>query len=239
MHRDKILVVPDLHGNLHHLKWVVETFPAHFYVFLGDLIDRGPESASVVQKVRALVDFDRAELCLGNHEDLAIRGILDGQNEVFYVWIANGGLATLRSYGLQQLRDFRGTELEEDLQWIREHALPYVMHHHALIAHAARPRLGHTPDGDLMVIGDHHIWDRPTLHDLQPLPAGAYDSVHGHTPFAHPIVLNNDAYFLDLGGFHSDRFVVLELPSRTLHAYHQDMQVQHMTAGELMEDSHA
>lgn len=239
MHRDKILVVPDLHGNLHHLKWVVETFPEHHYVFLGDLIDRGPESANVVQKVRALVDFRRAELCMGNHEDLAIKGILDGSTEVFYIWIANGGLSTLRSYGLQRERDFRGTELEDDLQWIRENALDYTVHHHALIAHAARPRFGDTPEGKNQVVGDHHIWDRPTMHELYSLPDNVFYSVHGHTPFSHPILLEDDAYFLDLGGFHSDRFVVMELPSREIHAYHRDMQVQRMTARELMEDRYA
>ncbi|WP_051964586.1 metallophosphoesterase [Deinococcus misasensis] len=239
MHTDKILVVPDLHGNLHHLKWVVETFPEHHYVFIGDLFDRGRESASVVQKVRALVDFRRAELCMGNHEDLAIRGVLDGITEVFYVWIANGGLATLRSYGLQHERDFRDTELEDDLLWIRENAKPYVVHHHTLISHAAPPKLAITPEDKHTVMGDHHIWDRPTVHEMQPLPEGVLFSAHGHTPFDRPVLLDDTHYFLDLGGYHSNRFVVLELPSRTLYAYHGDTTLDRLTARALLEDTHA
>ncbi len=37
-------------------------------VFLGDLIDRGPDSPAVLQKVMALVEGGWAQLILGNHE---------------------------------------------------------------------------------------------------------------------------------------------------------------------------
>ncbi len=68
-------------------------------VYLGDYIDRGPDSRGVVDLLidEPLADFESVHL-LGNHEAF-LRRFLDGE-DVAAVWMMNGGGATLRSYGL-------------------------------------------------------------------------------------------------------------------------------------------
>jgi serine/threonine protein phosphatase 1 len=68
-------------------------------VYLGDYVDRGPDSRGVVELLigEPLADFESVHL-LGNHE-LFMRRFLDGEDDTS-VWMMNGGPATLRSYGL-------------------------------------------------------------------------------------------------------------------------------------------
>ncbi len=68
-------------------------------VYLGDYIDRGPDSSGVIAMLigEPLADFESVHL-LGNHEAF-MRGFLDGE-DVAAVWMMNGGSETLRSYGL-------------------------------------------------------------------------------------------------------------------------------------------
>jgi hypothetical protein len=74
-------IIPDIHGQhgtllaaLSGLGWRrsglgwTHPEPDRRLLFLGDLIDRGPENAAVIRTVRSLIDEDRADLILGNHE---------------------------------------------------------------------------------------------------------------------------------------------------------------------------
>jgi len=78
-------VIPDIHGHAEKLDallsrlgwargaagWQGET-PDSELVFLGDLIDRGPENARTISIVRDLVDSGKAHIVMGNHELNAI-----------------------------------------------------------------------------------------------------------------------------------------------------------------------
>lgn len=68
-------------------------------VYLGDYVDRGPDSRGVIDLLigEPLADFETIHI-LGNHEAL-MRGFLDGE-DVASVWMMNGGTETMRSYGL-------------------------------------------------------------------------------------------------------------------------------------------
>ena len=74
-------IIPDIHGQhetllsaLGGLGWRrsgtgwTHPEPDRRVLFLGDLIDRGPENAAVIRTVRSLMDEGRADLILGNHE---------------------------------------------------------------------------------------------------------------------------------------------------------------------------
>jgi serine/threonine protein phosphatase 1 len=71
-------------------------------VYLGDYIDRGPDSRGVLDLLigEPLTGFESIHL-LGNHETF-MRDFLDGE-DVAAVWMMNGGVETLRSYGLDPL----------------------------------------------------------------------------------------------------------------------------------------
>lgn len=52
-------------------------------MFLGDLVDRGPDSPAVLELVMRLVSHGRAQCILGNHEMNLLRGELKDGNEWF------------------------------------------------------------------------------------------------------------------------------------------------------------
>jgi serine/threonine protein phosphatase 1 len=73
-------------------------------VFIGDYIDRGPDSAGVIAMVRARADADPENvICLmGNHEALLVEALRTGDEAN---WLHNGGDATLESYGVVAARE--------------------------------------------------------------------------------------------------------------------------------------
>lgn len=73
-------------------------------VFLGDLIDRGPDSRAVVDRVATGAIPGFRTICLaGNHEEVMIR-LLDGEEGLFGRWLGFGGAECVTSYGLDPLR---------------------------------------------------------------------------------------------------------------------------------------
>jgi len=67
-------------------------------ILLGDLVDRGPDSASVVERAMAIgAPFDRARLLIGNHEE-AFLAAFNGDIQRLRYFMRIGGDATIRSY---------------------------------------------------------------------------------------------------------------------------------------------
>jgi serine/threonine protein phosphatase 1 len=170
--------IGDIHGCLNKLKALVARcrFDAKDegaqFVFLGDLIDRGPDSRGVVEY---LIDFQNSRpgdvTCLcGNHEDMALNAI-DDPGEIAQWVVYNGGDKALHSYGVTS-----PSQLPSDhVAWLR--ALP--THHNdgrRFFVHA-----GVDPSRPL---------DRQDRHDLlwmrEPFLSDPRDHgrfiVHGHTP---------------------------------------------------------
>lgn len=100
----RTFVVGDIHGDYVHLQSLFAKLPAldrdDTVVFLGDYVDRGPQSAQVVEFVRSgLARRTPAKVVAlrGSHEDAWLRVRRHGWVE-FVLPIANGCLATLRSF---------------------------------------------------------------------------------------------------------------------------------------------
>ena len=97
--------VGDLHGRDDLLqKILAETRAdrldnAADLVFLGDMIDRGPESANVITQLHRLSISGRAICLLGNHERMML-DFLDDPDKKGDLWFHNGGVETLASFGL-------------------------------------------------------------------------------------------------------------------------------------------
>jgi serine/threonine protein phosphatase 1 len=112
----------DIHGCLDKLEGLVAQCRADAkdeapqFVFLGDYIDRGPNSRGVLEYV---IDLQRRQpgrvICLtGNHEDLALNAI-DDPREIDQWVVYNGGDKALASYGVT-----RPSELPADhVAWLR------------------------------------------------------------------------------------------------------------------------
>jgi len=98
-------VIGDIHGCVDELRRLVEALPLRSgdsLIFLGDYIDRGPDSAGVVAYLIALqseLRKVRFVFLKGNHEDmfLSYLGLAGQHGDMFLI---NGGKATLASYGL-------------------------------------------------------------------------------------------------------------------------------------------
>jgi hypothetical protein len=67
-------------------------------VFLGDLIDRGPDSKGVVERVKGLVESGEAFAVAGNHESFALDHYVKGNSHAYDMWLYNGGTKALLSY---------------------------------------------------------------------------------------------------------------------------------------------
>ena len=95
-------VIGDVHGCPAELAALVEALPLEredTLVFLGDYIDRGPDSRGVVDFLAGLGRERKTVFLRGNHEDmmLSFMGLSGRHGDAF---LMNGGLETLASYGV-------------------------------------------------------------------------------------------------------------------------------------------
>jgi serine/threonine protein phosphatase 1 len=112
--------VGDIHGRLDLLNQVIGFIEAdiaaqppmrNFVVFLGDLIDRGPESAGVIERLRTYAPENATVVFLaGNHEEILLR-ILAGDSGIVASWLKFGGAECAESYGLDPAALKRTDEL--------------------------------------------------------------------------------------------------------------------------------
>jgi bis(5'-nucleosyl)-tetraphosphatase (symmetrical) len=61
--------IGDLQGCLDQFEALAKRLPdAHRFIFVGDLVNRGPQSLATLRRVKQLSDADRALTLLGNHD---------------------------------------------------------------------------------------------------------------------------------------------------------------------------
>ncbi|HEY9697089.1 MAG TPA: metallophosphoesterase [Trichocoleus sp.] len=107
------IFVGDVHGHYDGLLKLLEAVApgtGDQVYFVGDLIDRGPKSAQVIQLVR-----ESGYPCvLGNHEQLLLEAFPDSKVSQYALqaWLQSGGYTTVSSYADPEL-------LIENLNWLR------------------------------------------------------------------------------------------------------------------------
>ena len=72
---ERLRVVPDVHGDVGALSPVLDSSADAFVLFLGDLVDRGPDSGATLELALDWVDAGRAAILLGNHEWKLLRAV--------------------------------------------------------------------------------------------------------------------------------------------------------------------
>ena len=186
---ERLLAIGDIHGYLDKLTRLLEiVLPTERdrVVFLGDYIDRGPDSCGVIKKLMEFGhEHPNAVFLRGNHEQLLLDAVDSSGPEDYLLFLQNGGDVTLESYG-GELSNIP----PEHIEFIRNTKL--CSQHHAetmdpdsgkrypqefVFAHAGvRPKvaLDEQTKGDL-------LWIRGQfLHSEYPM--GETIIVHGHTP---------------------------------------------------------
>ncbi len=179
----RLFAVGDIHGCSAALKTLLERMnpgPADTVVTLGDIVDRGPDTAGVVRQLLRLREQTNLVHLLGNHEEMLLQ-VAEGALSL-EAWTCHGGEATLESYGVDHPAQIPATHLD----FLREAKTTHEQGGH-LFAHACYlPHwpLAYTPRDVL-------LWQSADPADLKPHTSGQ-PVILGHTP-------QPDGDILDLG----------------------------------------
>jgi serine/threonine protein phosphatase 1 len=113
----RVYAIGDVHGCLDELNRVLEAIDQDVgshrgkseLVFLGDLVDRGPQSAEVIERILGGgLPTDSSAVIMGNHEQ-AMLECYRGGVATYGSWLQFGGVQTLESYGLGREEIFAPT----------------------------------------------------------------------------------------------------------------------------------
>jgi len=216
-------VVGDVHGRLDLLDELLARIHADLdqrpsrktmLVFVGDLIDRGPDSAHVVERLRTYRHPGvRTAFILGNHEEVLLR-ILAGEAELIDDWRRFGGAQCLESYGVD-VGELIGRDDDAQLEIVRE-AIPKA---HAeflgsfvdtcrfgdyLFVHAGiRPGV----ELEQQLQSDLRWIRQPFLHDRRD---HGFVVVHGHT-ISSEVEERPNRIGIDTGAYHSGVLTALAI----------------------------
>jgi serine/threonine protein phosphatase 1 len=156
----RTFAIGDIHGDLAALQTLFarlpQLVPGDTLVFLGDYVDRGPNSAGVVAWLRELAESTAAKVVFlrGNHEDAWLQIVEQGWPE-FILPRGNGCLECLRSFRGDPMphEDESPDAVELDVRcagrffpaevvaWMRE--MPFFYEdEHAIYVHAGIKRAG-------------------------------------------------------------------------------------------------
>ena len=199
-----IYAIGDVHGRRDLLQTIVRKIAVDaitsgsteppLLLFLGDYIDRGPESAGVVSYILALRGQSGFEVrCLkGNHEQTLMTFCVD--SAIGPTWIEHGGGATLASYGVvspskrTDMAAWEATRLafseampEDHWLFYRDLELSVTIGDYFFVHAGVRPgiALADQSEQDL-------LWSRGEfLAEKKPFEKII---VHGHTPVEAPIL---------------------------------------------------
>lgn len=165
----RVYAIGDIHGRDDLLARLVDRIDADdaargpadtSIILLGDLIDRGPQSAAVVERVcRMAEDRPGLRLLSANHEEVFLKA-LSGSIDALRFFCRIGGEETIWSYGITQTvyRDMTFEELLPALQAV-------VPDHHVALLEAAE---------DWVQVGDYvfvHAGIRPGVNLADQRPA--------------------------------------------------------------------
>jgi serine/threonine protein phosphatase 1 len=235
-------IIPDIHGCNKTLRalfefYIVPTKDDDLY-FLGDYIDRGPDSKGVIDFIRSLqAQGFNVHLLKGNHEESCVKSCLEEKelktnflgfrqrNRSKSAWKRYGGKETMESFGVSDLNDFP----DEYIDWMDQAPTHILLDKYALV-HAGLDYSLDNPFEDEYSM----LW----LRDFDPRPEkiGGRILIHGHVSlhldeifimrdkpqhFGH-IDLDNGVYMAGRQGY--GNLVALELNSMEIYSqYNIDM----------------
>lgn len=206
--------IGDVHGRADLLDRLLGRLgaeaPEHPVVFVGDYIDRGEDSARVIETLRAFETGRDDVVCLlGNHEEMCLR-FLDAPEEEQGRWMRFGGLQTLASYGVADIagraaagemaaiRDDLAERMgEATITWLRARPLWWQSGNVAVVHAAADPRRPLE-----MHTGQSLVWGHPDFGRV-PRADGVW-IVHGHTIVDAPVA-EGGRISLDTGAYATGR----------------------------------
>lgn len=217
----RIYAIGDIHGRLDLLDQLLQMIildssvksAAHTQlIFLGDYIDRGPDSAMVIDRLIRGLPGQFQHICLrGNHEDMLLRSASNAAD--LSMWLRNGGRETLESYGIDMERGENRADAsllsrhlseaipEPHWRFLRELRTNISIGDYFFVHAGVRPEiaLDHQNPQDCFWIREEFLQYRKAFEKI---------IVHGHTPVPEPEILHN-RIAIDTGAFFSGRLTAL------------------------------
>jgi len=170
----RTFVIADIHGCSKSLKALIEEqlkpTSEDQFIFLGDYIDRGPDSRAVINYLIYIKEnFKNSVFLRGNHEQM----FLDAQDSISAHdrWITNGGREVMISYGLKT-HDHVPYHVREFIS----STCYYFQDERYIFVHAGLNHLAELPLKDynaMMWIREYEVTSKLT---------GGRIIIHGHTP---------------------------------------------------------
>lgn len=179
-----LIAIGDIHGCVKTLEALLSRLAptnGDHLVFIGDYVDRGPDSKGVIARLIELRETHECTFLRGNHEAFMLAYLDTGE---FHLWGMNGGAATLKSYADENLNV---RIPEEHVAFIRETEL-YFNHPDYFFVHAGLHPQYSIAENLFRFGEDVFLWERSHLkaQDL----AWEKPVICGHTPRPEP--LNRD-----------------------------------------------
>jgi len=172
------LAVGDIHGclaQLTELMELVKPTSADRVVFLGDYVDRGPDSAGVIDYlIEFAAVFPETVFLRGNHEQMFL-DYLDGQDSAMF--LINGGRQTLDSYRDRRMWPIP-TSHRRFLESL-EHS--FESEHHIFVHAGLRPGIPLAEQDDFDMLWIRHEFLESDFDWGKAI-------VYGHTPRQEPLL---------------------------------------------------
>lgn len=180
-------VIPDVHGCVKTLKSLITDLirPTRHdaLYFLGDYVDRGPDSKGVIDYIRFLQkDEYNITTLKGNHEDFMVElyeAEIKSKNTWWHnlgnrkhkAWMAIGGKPTLESFGVHHVREIP----VEYIEWMKNLTY-FVSLEDFVLVHAGLNFKNEDPFEDKHAM----LWLRD--YEIKPEKIGNRRIIHGHVP---------------------------------------------------------
>ncbi len=107
--------ISDIHGCAKSFRALVENVlklrPEDELYLLGDYVDRGSDSRAVFDFIWELQEHNFQVKCLSGNHEVMLLNARDGGDEL-ELWLANGGRATLKSFGAKNVEDIPAKYLD-------------------------------------------------------------------------------------------------------------------------------
>ena len=202
----KIFAIGDIHGCYDQLLALMNKIPINFkrdtLVFMGDYIDRGPQSVEVVDYLIKLEKRVPGIIFLkGNHEDM-LEKYLDGTDR--FTYLLNGGQQTLDSYLSRSAQSGTHPIPPEHREFFKSLKLFYETEDYIFVHAGLRPKVSMESQDteDLLWIRDKFL---NTRYDFgKPV-------IFGHTPLGGPLVESNKIG-IDTGAVYGNQLTCVQLP---------------------------
>ncbi|HKJ34820.1 MAG TPA: metallophosphoesterase family protein [Balneolales bacterium] len=182
----KFIAIGDIHGCADTLETMLESIDEYtnrIYVFLGDYIDRGPDSRRVID---LLLDFEQSHQCVwlrGNHEQMLLEAM---ESDDYSLWLYNGGEATIRSY----IKEFGSFQIPDIHETFYKDTTLYFDTSQYFFVHA-----GLNPNRTIKDSLKHDRYTKEFLWDRSHLQTNdnvwEKTVVFGHTPMMEPLLTKN------------------------------------------------